>query len=217
MVLVKGKNKMPRGIYKRTPEMKTGLNKRKWTDEQRKSLSLALKGKKHPRKWTDEEKLKSSISHRKENLSKETIEKMRLVHLGKKQSKEHIEKLAKQRRGRKASIETRIKLSECHRGEKSYLWKGGINPINKAIRKIFQYRQWRSDVFTRDDFTCQECYLRGVYLEAHHIKSFSVILKENNIKNLEGAINCEELWNLNNGITLCSKCHNKTKKGVKTI
>ena len=47
-------------------------------------------------------------------------------------------------------------------------------------------------------------------------------MEENNIKTLEEAENCEELWNINNGRTLCYPCHYKTdnyggacKKGKK--
>ena len=92
-------------------------------------------------------------------------------------------------------------------------WKGGITSINEQIRKSFNYRQWRSDVFMRDNYTCQICGKRGNgRIEAdHHIKQFSLILKGYNIKTLEDAENCEELWNINNGRTLCKDCHRKTK------
>jgi len=73
-----------------------------------------------------------------------------------------------------------------------------------------EYRQWKSDVFTRDNFTCQMCYTRGGYLHAHHIKSFAIIMKENNIKSVEEALKCVELWNINNGQTLCLDCHKET-------
>jgi len=95
--------------------------------------------------------------------------------------------------------------------ELNHRWKGGRTSLEQRIRTNFKYRQWRSDVFTRDNYTCQFCYKRGVYLEAHHIKKYSVILDENNIKTLEEALFCEELWNINNGLTLCRKCHDRTK------
>ena len=83
-------------------------------------------------------------------------------------------------------------------------WKGGITPLRKVIRCCFEYRQWRSDVFTRDNFTCILCGVRGGYLEAdHYPKMFSTIFYEYKISSLEGALNCEEFWNINNGRTLC--------------
>jgi hypothetical protein len=112
-------------------------------------------------------------------------------------------------RGRKASDETKLKMSLKRRGENHPLWKGGITPLVMQIRHHFKMRQWVSDVFYRDDFTCQSCYKRGGKLNAHHLKSFSKMFKENNIKTLEGALTCEELWDLNNGQTLCLDCHKK--------
>jgi len=96
-------------------------------------------------------------------------------------------------------------------GEKYGNWKGGITPLNKNIRNSFKYRQWRSDVFTRDDFTCQECGRRECFINAHHILSVSDIVELNDIRTMEQAIKCEELWNINNGLTLCEDCHNLTK------
>jgi 5-methylcytosine-specific restriction endonuclease McrA len=93
-------------------------------------------------------------------------------------------------------------------GEKHYNWKGGRNPLTIQIRKSFEYRQWRCDVFQRDNYICQQCgYDKGGILEAHHIISFCKIIKKYNIKTFEEAINCAELWNINNGITLCKHCH----------
>jgi 5-methylcytosine-specific restriction endonuclease McrA len=81
-------------------------------------------------------------------------------------------------------------------------------PLTKAIRKCFKYRQWRSDVFERDDYTCQFCGVRGsVVLNADHIKPFALILNENSIATFEQSQACEELWNINNGRTLCEPCH----------
>ena len=134
---------------------------------------------------------------------------------GHKHLKETKEKISKAKKGVKRSNETIKKISKALKGSKSYLWKGGITPLNKQIRNCFEFRQWHSDVFTRDDFTCQTCGARSgkgkvVYLQAHHIKSFAKILEEYQIKTFKQAINCEELWNINNGLTLCIDCHKKT-------
>ena len=82
----------------------------------------------------------------------------------------------------------------------------------QVIRHSFKYRQWRSDVFTRDNFTCQECGQIGVRLNVHHKKPFSSIIQFYEITTLEEALNCEELWNINNGITYCKKCHKDLNK-----
>jgi len=82
----------------------------------------------------------------------------------------------------------------------------GATPLAEAIRKTFEYRQWRSDVFKRDGFRCQRCGINGK-IEAHHIKPFVQILIENRIMSIAQAIDCAELWDINNGVTVCSPCH----------
>jgi len=110
------------------------------------------------------------------------------------------------------SVRKKIGVSNIgkHSGEKCHFWKGGKSKLSDLIRMSYKYRQWRSDIFTRDDFTCQQCNQRGFEIHPHHIKTFSAILIENNIQTLDEAIKCEELWNINNGITLCLDCHKKT-------
>jgi 5-methylcytosine-specific restriction endonuclease McrA len=163
------------------------------------------------------------------------------VNSGKKFTKEHKKRISESNKGKKMSEEfkencrQRMKgnspwnkgksgYSTSKRGKKypelqggnSHLWKENKKSIlTKQIKSNIKYRQWRSDVFTRDDFTCQECAKRGFEIHPHHIKSFSLILKENNIKTLEGALICEELWNINNGQTLCENCHRKTDSYAK--
>ena len=91
-------------------------------------------------------------------------------------------------------------------------WRGGITPLRNQIRSCFRYRQWISDIFTRDDYICRLCGVRGGALVAdHYPDSFLIIFNRNNIKSLEDALNYEELWNINNGRTLCKSCHLKTE------
>jgi hypothetical protein len=101
-----------------------------------------------------------------------------------------------------------IKYEDRPKGKTHYRWRGGITPPLEKLRNCFEYRQWRSDIFTRDKFTCQECGdNRGGNLEAHHIITLYKLIRKYEITNYEQAINCEELWNINNGKTLCKKCH----------
>lgn len=97
-----------------------------------------------------------------------------------------------------------------HVGEKNGMWKGGITKIDKLCRRMMEYRQWRSDVFQRDNWTCRTCGINKVYVTAHHINGLNKIIRENNIKNIIDARNCKEMWDINNGITLCEECHSLT-------
>ena len=96
-------------------------------------------------------------------------------------------------------------------GEKGSNWQGGITSINYTIRNCYEYKIWRKNIFERDNYICQECNNGSNKLNADHIKPFAVILMENNIQSLEDALKCKELWNLDNGQTLCVECHKKTE------
>jgi len=171
---------------------------RKHTLQSRKIIGEIQKG----RKQSDEVKKNHSIGAKKSGCGKWM--------LGRKLAPETCKKLSLKRIGYKFSVESKNKMSEAQKGEKNWNWKGGITPLKIAIWHSFKYRQWRSDIFHRDNFTCVWCNQKGGKLNADHIKQFGLILKENHIKSLEEAISCEELWDINNGRTLCISCHKKT-------
>ena len=85
--------------------------------------------------------------------------------------------------------------SENMSGENHHNWQGGITHENTKFRHSLEYMKWRISVFERDDYTCQECEERGVFLNAHHILPYS------DWKDPRFALN------INNGITLCKDCH----------
>jgi 5-methylcytosine-specific restriction endonuclease McrA len=157
------------------------------------------------RKVSKETRLKLSEIRKGIKLSEETKKKMSLAKIGNYGFK-----------GKKHTEEAKIKIGLSHKGEKSVNWKGGITPLTKKIRQSDQYKKWRTAIFQRDNYTCQDCGFRngnGEYriFHPHHIKSFSDILYDNNIKTLEEAINCNEFWDINNGQTLCINCHKHTE------
>jgi hypothetical protein len=108
--------------------------------------------------------------------------------------------------GRKMPLEYRLKIS----GKNHYNWKGGKGSVNNLIRKSYEYRQWVQDILKRDNYTCQECGIYGGQLQVHHIKPFAIIILENKIKKKQDALECFELWDFENGQTLCIPCHKKT-------
>ncbi len=87
------------------------------------------------------------------------------------------------------------KFRETLTGDKAGNWQGGKTALNYRARRTKKYKLWRSDVFERDDYTCQDCGKRGGNLEAHHIKSF---------------VGHKDLrYVISNGITYCIDCHIK--------
>lgn len=98
-----------------------------------------------------------------------------------------------------------IKNQWDRKGASNPNWRGGIRPINMAIRASKEYSEWRTKVFQRDNYTCQECGKRNglgfrVVLHAHHKKPFAKFP--------------ELRLEIDNGQTLCEKCHHNKPKGA---
>jgi 5-methylcytosine-specific restriction endonuclease McrA len=92
--------------------------------------------------------------------------------------------------------------------------------LKLKIRNTTKYLNWRLSVLKRDNFTCTICRTsvkdnKRPRLEVHHAKIFDEICKENNVSTVEQALECKELWNINNGISICYRCH-KDIEAVRT-
>lgn len=97
-------------------------------------------------------------------------------------------------------------------GEKNPNWKNGIWPVHLKIRDTREYKIWRMLIFERDNYSCVNCGVSKVYLNADHYPlSFAQIMFENNIKTVADALKCSSFWDINNGRTLCRPCHIKTE------
>jgi len=99
--------------------------------------------------------------------------------------------------------------------EKNPMWRGGKTELGVLIRTSDKYKEWRKKVFERDNYTCQSCGRISkigdkVILECHHKIPLSVLLEENNIKNMNDAIDSKCIFDVENGLTLCKECHKKT-------
>jgi len=88
------------------------------------------------------------------------------------------------------------------KGERSHRWKGGLTRPEMLLRSSKEYKDWRSAVFARDDYTCQICFERGGKLAAHHIREYA---KHPELRLLIG-----------NGITLCWLCHQSIRGKERT-
>jgi len=99
-------------------------------------------------------------------------------------------------------------------GEKHWNWKGGISKLSFLIRNLPEMKNWIQSVFKKHNWTCIECGKKGD-INAHHIKSFKLIIEENKISSIQEALDCSELWDTSNGQTLCIGCHRKTDTYLK--
>ena len=154
-------------------------------------------------KFTPEHRRKLSEAQKGKKPTPETLEKLRISHLGQKawnkgiamwKNKEHP------RGGKGKTAWNKGKKFPQVSGSKSHFWKGGITPINTAIRQSLEYKLWRTAVFTRDKFTCIWCASKEE-IQADHIKSF--------------AHHPELRFAIDNGRTLCKICHMTTDTYLK--
>lgn len=152
------------------------------------NISISLKG----IKLSEEHKLKIRLgllgeSHAKYILSEESL-------------KSRSEKLSKNLKLRWSDPEKAAKLSIGIKKAKKKQWEGHIR---KDPRRMAEQSDWRKEVFTRDNYTCQRCFKHGGNLHAHHIKSW---------------VDFPELRNeLSNGKTLCANpCHGDEHKKLGT-
>lgn len=103
----------------------------------------------------------------------------------------------------KATEQSRKKAALKMRGEKHPRWIKDRSQLkrgryNNSFRGEGPIASWRSQIFERDDFTCQKCFIKGGRLNAHHIKSWA---------------NFPELrFEVSNGLTLCVNCHKEIHK-----
>ena len=97
-------------------------------------------------------------------------------------------------RGRQHSKETKQKMSLARQGSKNANWKGGLTRLVRGIRRSPEFHQWRKAVLRRDNYTCRDCGATGE-LNAHHILSLIDYP--------------DRVFDINNGLTLCAKCHKR--------
>lgn len=102
---------------------------------------------------------------------------------------------------RKRSLEeiekrNNVRLISAPKKEQHWNWKGGVTPVRKKLYFSKEYKLWRTAVFERDGYTCIWCGKRGGELQADHIKPW--------------ARYPELRFAIDNGRTLCKKCHMTT-------
>ncbi len=187
-----------------------------------------------------ETKLKISLAHRGKPLSEEHKDSISKTlkgnknavgnksRLGRPHSQETRLKLSKANKGNKSRLghkhseETKKRISHSNKismntlemkglisknmegnnngksGEEHWKWNGGISSLRQIIMASPEYKEWRKQVFGRDNYICQDCGIdKCSTLEAHHIKSFSEYP--------------ELRFDIDNGTTLCKKCHSQTE------
>ena len=92
------------------------------------------------------------------------------------------------------------------RGPLNYRWNGGSSKFNTSIRLMHENRKWMDAVKVRDG-ACVRC-VSVEDLESHHKTELAVLIERLGIKSRDDVrAHADELWNLDNGETLCRRCH----------
>ena len=101
-------------------------------------------------------------------------------------------------KGKTMSDESRAKMSKAKKGkytgENNPNWKGAEISDDVRERRSYVAKKWRETCLNRDQFRCQLCGATE-RLHVHHV--------------LEYKDHPEQRWNVNNGITVCYRCHEK--------
>jgi hypothetical protein len=114
---------------------------------------------------------------------------------------EYKEKISKSRLGKKHTKEAIHKMNKNHwckgkYGKDNFHYNHNLSDIDRytmSNRNYYPgYYQWQQSVLKYDNYTCQKCGSKN-HLCTHHINNWSTF-KEQRI-------------DINNGITLCNKCH----------
>jgi len=111
-----------------------------------------------------------------------------------KENKMPVKKGSSHSWGRKIS-QKMIGNKNSRTGANHWNWRGGITPLGFRLRNSRMYKRWRESIFKRDNYICQMCGKTNCYLEADHIKPFSLF------KTLR--------FRVDNGRTLCKDCHQR--------
>lgn len=101
-------------------------------------------------------------------------------------------------------------------GSNNHFWRGGTNTFKHKLMHIAEYELWKRSIYERDNYTCQHCnrskkQYDDIKLHTHHIISLKSIINDYQLQDIEGALSCNILWDISNGITLCIECHSKTE------
>lgn len=131
---------------------------------------------------------------------KHTIEsklKMRMAKLGTKVKPYKKLKKWKWSEEKKLKFSIKMKGKIMPKGKYARNWQGGKTSKTILIRESKEYKLWRVSVYKRDNYTCIWCGQIGGDLQADHIKPFCLFP--------------ELRFAIDNGRTLCKKCHKTTE------
>src|SRR3990167_526679 len=157
------------------------------SEETKRKLSLALKGRKNG---------PLSKEHRKK-LSEAAIRKF----------KRGFKVWNYELKGIHLSPKSEFKKGQYTK-EKNINWKNGITKLNRLIRMMPEFHEQRNKVYKRDNYICQECKKQASgKLHMHHIVELAKLIEKHQLKTTEEARKCDELWSVENCKTLCKECH----------
>ena len=135
------------------------------------------------------------------------------------------------------SLETRLKMKLSHKGKlykRIDIRENALKKLRGYLKHSEEWRKWRQEIFMRDNYTCQDCgitsgYGKTIVLHPHHKVRLKVLIKNfldyysqfSLLEDLEVllriATTYQPFWDINNGETICDKCHYRKHPSQKEI
>lgn len=95
---------------------------------------------------------------------------------------------------RELSTQRIIEVTKRNVGENHYLYNPNLTDKEREDKRDTKENyQWRNSIYKRDNYKCVKCGENTHDLRAHHIENYKD--------------NPDKRYNIDNGITLCHKCH----------
>lgn len=130
---------------------------------------------------------------------------------------EHVKKIIESKRKNGSLYHTPERTRKIQESRKRHYDKvGRISPLLDRLKHTKKYKDWRKAIFQRDKYICVKCGYKGNQLQADHILQKAKFIRICN-NDFDKCMNYKPLWDIQNGRTLCRKCHKATETYGKSI
>jgi 5-methylcytosine-specific restriction endonuclease McrA len=129
--------------------------------------------------------------------------------LGKHFTSVHVNKIIESKRKNGSLYHTKERTDKIQSARKIYYDTiGRSSKIRDLIEGTIQYKNWHKLILFRDKFRCIQCGSK-INIQVHHKIPLDHFIRVGNF-DIAWILSFSNLFDINNGETLCKKCHSKT-------